>query len=182
MTIGDDAMDEIGTMPLGELARFDFRAAGRDPVDDARAVEARVDEVLDAVDMEDWETPLSASDVVGAAPWTLADHLTHVAAWDEEAIAYTGRAIAGEPWPTDDDYGDTDAWNEEHRAPDGWTPVTVRERLTAAHEGLVDVASRLPADLAGSDGAWEWVWPLVQDHVIDHLALLDDGEVDPAEA
>jgi hypothetical protein len=177
---------DLHSAPLPELTEFDFRAPGRDPWADARTVQDRVDAFLDALPGSAWEGPLSASDVPGAPPWTLVDHLGHVADWLDEAIRYLQPILDGTGgWPHEEDYagGDLDAWNEGRRPIwAGRAPSQVRAWLRASADRLLDLARRFPPDLADSDQAWEWVWPLLNSHPIDHAALAstDDLPAEPA--
>ena len=134
-----------------------------------------------------WTEPVSASDVPGAPPWTLLDHVGHVADWLDEAIRYVQPIVDGTAgWPRDEDYtggGDFDAWNEGRRGTwSGQTAAEVRAWHRASADRLIDLARRLPPDLAGSDEAWEWIWHLVISHPIEHVALVaaDDPSAEPA--
>ena len=177
---------DLQSAPLPELREFDFRAPGRDPWTDVRTVQARVDAVLAALPDSAWEVPISASDAPGAPPWTLLDHLGHVADWLDEAIRYIEPIVDGTAgWPHEEDYddGDLDAWNESRRPIwAGRTPAEVRAWHRASAERLFDLARRLPPGIADSDEAWEWVWPLLNAHPIDHAALVsaDDASAEPA--
>jgi hypothetical protein len=176
---------DLQAAPLHELREFDFRALDRDRWADARTVQARVDAFLAALPDAAWEVPVSASDVPGAPPWTLLDHVGHVADWLDEAIRYLQPVVDGSGgWPHDEDYagGDGfDAWNEGRRATwSGRTPAEVRAWHRASADRLLDLARQLPPGVADSDHAWEWVWPLVNAHPIDHAALAAASDL-PAE-
>ena len=78
-------------------------------------------------------------------------------------------------WPTDDDYGDMDAWNESRRGRwAGRTPAEMRALYDAASAALVDVARRLPRDMAASDEAWVWLFSLLSEHAIEHVQVLGE--------
>jgi hypothetical protein len=175
MTEGGPTMTDLATMPLAEIAAFDFRAEGRDPVADARAVHARVAAALKAVPDAAWATPVSASDAPGATPWTLSDHVGHVIDSIDEAAGYTWAVIdGGASWPVVEDYGDMDAWNEERRALfAGKSPAELRALYDAATERLVDVVQGLDAEAAASDDAWDWAWSLLEEHPAEHAAFAE---------
>ena len=176
---------ELYSAPLAELREFDFRAPGRDPWADVRTVQDRVDAFLDAAPDSAWEVPVSASDAPGAPPWTLLDHVGHVADWLDEATRYLQPVVDGTGgWPLDEDYdgGDMDAWNESRRPIwAGRTPAEVRAWHHASADRLLDLARLLPSDLADSDEAWEWVWHSVNSHLVDHVAMAsaDDPMAEP---
>ena len=141
---------DLYSASLPELRGFDFRAPGRDPWADARTVQARVDAFLEALPEIAWERPVSESDAPGAPPWTLLDHLGHVADWADEATRYLQPILDGiGGWPRDEDYdgGDLDAWNESRRPTwAGWTPAEVRSWHRASADRLLELARRLPTD------------------------------------
>jgi hypothetical protein len=173
---GEVTAPDLQSAPLSELREFDFRAPGRDRWADVRTVQARVDAFLAALPDSGWEGPVSASDVPGAPPWTLLDHFGHVADWLDEAIRYIQPVVDGTGgWPRDEDYADGggfDAWNEGRREIwAGRTPAEVRAWHRDSADRLLELARRLPPGVADSDGAWEWVWPLLSAHPIDHAAL-----------
>ncbi len=173
------AAPDLATAPLRDLVAFDFRAPGRDPMADVRTVQRRVEALLDGLRDADWERPLSASDVPGAPPWTLMDHLGHVAVWVDESARYVQAVVDGTGgWPRDedDDGVDYDAENEVARA--RWaamSPAEVRAWHRTSVVRLLELVERLPADVASSDGAWEWVWHHVNAHPIEHLATVEGG-------
>ncbi|HEX8938736.1 MAG TPA: maleylpyruvate isomerase N-terminal domain-containing protein [Candidatus Limnocylindrales bacterium] len=163
---------ELRHAPLAELQRLDFRSAARDPWADEAALWARLLALLDDLPPDAWDAPISTSDA-GGPDWTLLDHVAHLAAWQEEAEGYVGRALAGRGWPRDEDYGDFDAFNEGLRTT--WAelrPADVRTRLLASHGRLLALARRVPpADLRAA--GWEWVFFGLHGHVLDHLAALE---------
>jgi hypothetical protein len=177
---------DLQTARLPDLREVDFRAPGRDPWADARTVQDRVDAFLAAVPDAAWEVPVSASDAPGAPPWTLLDHLGHVADWLDEAIRYVRPVVDGTAgWPRNEDYdgGDFDAWNETRRPIwAGRTPAEVRAWHRASADRLVDLARRLPPDLADSNEAWEWIWHSLIAHPLDHVAIVSasDPSAEPA--
>ena len=70
-----------------------------------------------------WHLPGAAPSDAGGPDWSLAEHVGHLADWQELAIEYVAVAIATGRWPTDDDYdgGDFDRFNE--RLPRAWTTM-----------------------------------------------------------
>ena len=71
-----------------------------------------------------WHLPGAAPSDAGGPDWSLAEHVGHIADWQELAIDYVGIAIQTGRWPSDDDYdgGDFDRYNERRRAP--WTTMS----------------------------------------------------------
>jgi hypothetical protein len=166
---------DLQDVPWSELREFDFRAPGRDQWADVGTVQDRVETFLDGIPDSGWAVPVSASDAPGAPPWTLLDHLGHVADWTDEAIRCTEPLVDGTgAWPRDEDYpvGDFDAWNEGRRAIwEGRTPAEVRAWLRTSADRLVELARELPPGVADSDEAWEWVWHTLNAHPIEHVAI-----------
>ena len=178
---------DLHSAPLSELREFDFRAPGRNARADAHAVQDRVAAFLVALPDAAWTEPVSASDVPGAPPWTLLDHVAHVADWDDEVIRGIQPVVDGSGgWPHGEDYtsgGDFDAWNEGRRPTwAGRAPAEVRAWHRASADRLIDLARQLPPDLADSDEAWEWIWHTVISHPIEHVAIVSAGDpsVEPA--
>ena len=70
-----------------------------------------------------WHLPGAAPSDAGGPDWSLAEHVGHLADWQELAIDYVGTALQTGRWPSDDDYdgGDFDRFNERRRAP--WTTM-----------------------------------------------------------
>lgn len=169
------AAPDLESAPLPEIRELDFRAPGRDVWSDVRTVQDRVDAFLEALPDAAWTRPVSASDVPGAPPWTLLDHVGHVADWLDEAFRYVRPVVdgtAGWPRDEDDDGGDLDAWNETRRPIwAGWTPAEVRAWHRASANRLLELARQLPPDLADSDEAWEWIWHSLSSHPLDHVAI-----------
>ena len=168
---------DLATAPLRDLVAFDFRAPGRDRLADIRTVQGRVEAVLEGLSDADWHRPLSASDVPGAPPWTLMDHLGHVAVWVDESARYVQALVDGTGgWPRDEDDAGVDYDVENEAARVRWaamSPAEVRSWHRTSVNRLLDLAERLPADVANSDGAWEWVWHHVNAHPIEHLAPVE---------
>jgi hypothetical protein len=168
-------MNDLAALPLAALATFDYRADGRDPVADARAVHLRVAATLAGLPDAAWDREVSASDVPGAPAWTFRDHVGHVIDSLEDGADYTRAVVLdGARWPEEEDYGDMDAWNEERRSLfAGLTPADLRARYDAATDALIDILQGLPAEEADSDDAWGWAWSLLLDHVAGHVMLAE---------
>lgn len=163
------------------LTEFDFRASGRDMLADVRTVQSRVDAFLDGVADPDWDKPVSESAVPGAPPWTLRDHVGHVADWNDEACRYVQPLLDGSGgWPPDEEEGGFDAWNEGRRPRyAALTPTELRAWHRTSADRVFEIAQRLPPELAASDGAWEWVWHNLTSHPIEHLAPASvEGPID----
>ena len=82
-----------------------------------------------------WHVPGAAPSDAGGPPWSLAEHVGHIADWQELAIDYTRRAIETGVWPSDSDYddGNFDTFNERRREP--WASMPrdgILARLEAA--------------------------------------------------
>jgi hypothetical protein len=175
---------DLGTSPLADLVGFEFRAPDRDVVADVRTVQARADALLDALPDADWDLPLSASAVPGAPPWTLRDHVGHVADWNDEAYGYIRPLLEGTGGaPSDADYGsDFDAWNEERRPRyASRTPAGLRAWHRESADRLFELAQRLSPETAASDDAWEWIWHNLTSHVVEHLAPVPVAGSGPAD-
>jgi len=173
---------DLQRAPFGALVAFDFVAPGRDHRADAETVQRRVDDFLDAVGDAAWNRPLSESAVPGAPPWTLRDHVGHLADWNEEAIRYIRPPLEGTgDWPQDDDYeGGFDAWNESRRPRyAARTPAELRAWHRSSADRLFELVRRLPPEISASKGAWEWVWHNLTSHPIEHLAPA--SATDPAD-
>jgi hypothetical protein len=164
---------DLQRAPLHDLVGFDFLAPGRDLRADVETVQRRVDAFLDAVADSAWDRPISESAVAGAPAWTLRDHIGHVADWNDEAIRYIRPVLEGTgDWPRDEDYdADFDAWNEGRRPRyETHSAAELRAWHRTSADRLFDLVRQLPPDVAGSPGAWEWVWHNLTSHAIDHLA------------
>jgi hypothetical protein len=123
-----------------------------------------------------WHLPGAAKSDAGGPDWSLAEHVGHLADWQELAIDYVGTAIRTGAWPSDDDYdgGDFDRFNERRRAP--WTTMpssAIVSRLVAARPRLIDATRKLPLDTIRSDAAWGWVYMTLHGHYLDHLGVIE---------
>ena len=123
-----------------------------------------------------WHLPGAAPSDAGGPDWSLAEHIGHVADWQELASDYIPVALQTGRWPSDDDYdgGDFDRYNERRRAP--WTTMSAEAivaRLTSARPRLLAAAKPLPlATIRGHD-AWGWVYFVLHGHYLDHLAVIE---------
>jgi hypothetical protein len=167
---------DLRRAPLADVRGHDLRSPRRDLWDDEIAVWDRLLASWAGLDDPAWHLPGAAPSDAGGPPWSLADHVAHIAAWQELAIDYTERAISTGTWPSDEDYdgGDFDTYNERLRAP--WTELPrdeILRRLQDARQGLLAVARRLGDEAIRSDAAWGWVHMTLHGHYLDHLAVIE---------
>ena len=161
---------------LAEARGLDLRSASRDLWADEAAVWDRLVSSWAGLDEAAWHLPGAAPSDAGGPDWSLAEHVGHIADWQELAIDYVGTAIQTGRWPSDDDYdgGDFDRYNERRRAP--WTTMptaTIVSRLRTARPRLLDAAARLPLDTVRGHDAWGWVYFTLHGHYLDHLAVIE---------
>jgi len=167
---------DLRRAPLATLRTLDLRDPGRDLWGDERAVWDRFTAAWAGLDDPAWLLPGAAPSDAGGPDWSLRDHVAHVAAWQDLALDYIPIAIRTGRWPADADFegGDFDRYNERLRAP--WSdvpPETVRARLLAGHERLLEVAGALPHETIRSDDGWGWVGMTLHGHTLDHLAVTE---------
>ena len=167
---------DLRRAPLAAIRARDLRSASRDLWADEAALWDRLVGSWAGLDDEAWRLPGAAPSDAGGPDWSLAEHVGHIADWQELAIDYVGAAIDSGAWPSDDDYdgGDFDRYNERRRAP--WTtmrPATIVARLAAARPRLLDAVRRLPLTTIRSDAAWGWVYSTLHGHYLDHLAVIE---------
>ena len=167
---------DLRRAPLSDLRTLDLRASERDLWADEAAVWDRFTASWAGLDDAAWPLPGAAPSDAGGADWSLAEHVGHVADWQELAIAYIGAVLDGGAWPSDDDYdgGDFDTYNERRR--ERWAsmdPATIRVRLRDGRLRLLDVARRLSIDAIRSDEGWGWVYMVLHGHYLDHLAVIE---------
>lgn len=172
---GERAVDLIAA-PLSDIRARDLRASDRDLWADEAALWARLR--LDWAGLDDaaWHLPGAAPSDAGGPPWSLAEHVGHIADWQELAIDYTARAIETGVWPSDRDYddGDFDTFNERRREP--WASLprdAILARLTAARPRLLELAHRLSAATIREDEPWGWLYMTLHGHYLDHLAVIE---------
>jgi hypothetical protein len=161
---------------LTEVRSLDLRSPTRDLWADEAALWDRLLASWAGLDEAAWHLPGAAPSDADGPDWSLAEHVGHLADWQELAIDYVGVAIQTGQWPSDDDYdgGDFDRYNERRRAP--WTTMAsaaIVGRLTAARPRLLEIAGRLPLDTIRGDDAWGWVYFTLHGHYFDHLAVIE---------
>jgi hypothetical protein len=161
---------------LTDVRALDLRNPSRDFWSDEAAIWDRMITTWAGLDEAAWHLPGAAKSDAGGPDWSLAEHVGHVADWQELAIDYIGTAIQTGVWPSDEDYdgGDFDRFNERRRAP--WTTMpstSIVARLSTARPRLVDAARRLPIETIRADAAWGWVYMTLHGHYVDHLAVIE---------
>lgn len=172
----------VGTQPdlrralLADVRAVDYRAAGRDLWADEAAIWDRMHATWAGLDDAAWHLPGAAPSDAGGPDWSLAEHVGHIADWQELATDYVAVARTTGRWPSDDDYdgGDFDRYNERRRAP--WTtmPATgILSRLAAARPRLLAAVRQLSPDTIRADAPWGWIHMTLHGHYLDHLAVLE---------
>jgi len=167
---------DLGTAPLSSIRSRALRGAERDLWADEEALWDRMQVTWSGLDDEAWHVPGTAPSNAGGPPWSLAEHVGHIADWQELATEYTRRAIETGVWPSDSEYddGNFDTFNESRREP--WASMprdAILARLKAARSGLLQVAQRLSPETIRSDDGWDWVYPALHGHYLDHLAVIE---------
>jgi hypothetical protein len=162
--------------PLPDLRAIDFRAPDRDLWADEGALWDRLRATIAGLDDAAWHLPGAAPSDAGGPDWSLAEHVGHVADWQELAIDYVAVAARTGRWPSDDDFdgGDFDRYNERRRAP--WTTMpamAIEARLAAARPALIRAVQALPPDEVRGHAAWGWIHMVLGGHYLDHLAVLE---------
>jgi DinB superfamily/Mycothiol maleylpyruvate isomerase N-terminal domain len=167
---------DLRRAPLTALREVDLRGPDRDLWSDETALWDRLAASWAGLDDAAWHLAGAAPSDAGGRDWSLAEHVGHIAAWQELAIDYTATAIATGRWPNDDEFdgGDFDRFNERLREP--WASQSrdaTLERLATARERLLRAAVSLsPAAIRG-DAAWGWVYMTLHGHYLDHLAIIE---------
>lgn len=167
---------DLRRAPLADVRAVDLRAPDRDLWADEAALWDRMVATWAGLDDAAWHLPGAAPSDAGGPDWSLAEHVGHIADWQELAIDYVGVAIETGRWPTDDDYdgGDFDRYNERRRAP--WTTMSrtaILARLAAARPRLLAAVAPLPPETIRSHAAWGWVYSTLHGHYLDHLAVIE---------
>jgi hypothetical protein len=167
---------DIRRAPLADLRGKDLRSARRDFWADEAAMWDRMVVTWAGLDDAAWHLPGAAPSDAGGPDWSLAEHVGHIADWQELAIDYVGIALESGRWPSDDDYdgGDFDRYNEGRRAP--WTTMPsseILDRLESSRPRLLEAARRLPMSTIRSDVAWGWVYSALHGHYLDHLPVIE---------
>jgi hypothetical protein len=166
---------DLRRAPLADVRALDLRAAGRDFWADEAAIWDRLLGTWAGLDEAAWHLPGAAPSDAGGPDWSLAEHIGHLADWQELAIDYVAAALATGRWPTVDDVGgDFDAFNEGRRS--AWSTMpssAIVERLSAARPRLIAVASPLSAEAIRADDPWGWVYMALHGHYLDHLTIAE---------
>lgn len=167
---------DLRRSPIRDLRSVDHRAPERDLEADESALWDRFVATWAGLDDAAWHLPGAAPSDAGGPDWSLAEHVGHVADWQELAIDYVRVAMETGRWPTDDDYdgGDFDRYNERRRAP--WTTMSaaaIEGRLRAARPRLLALVRDLPPDVMRGHEAWGWVHMVLHGHYLDHLAVIE---------
>ncbi len=175
---------DLRSAPLSSIRSRDLRAPDRDLWVDESALWDRLTVTWAGLDDAAWHLPGAAPSDAGGADWSLAEHVGHIADWQELAVDYTARAIETGQWPSDSDYddGDFDTFNERRREP--WASLPKDEivaHLEAARPRLLELAHRLSAETIRSDPPWGWVYNALHGHYLDHLVVIEPwtGELRP---
>ena len=134
--LGSDT--DLRRAPLSDIRSRDLRDPSRDLWADEAALWDRFTLAWAGLDDAAWHLPGAAPSDAGGPDWSLAEHVGHVADWQELAIDYTARALETGAWPSDADYddGDFDTYNERRREP--WASLsrdTILARLVAGDRG-----------------------------------------------
>ncbi len=161
---------------LADVRGRDLRVAERDLWADEAALWDRLHAAWAGLDEAAWRLPGAAPSDAGGPDWSLADHVGHIAAWQELAIDYTERAIGTGRWPSDADFdgGDFDRFNEGLRDPwSGLPRDEILHRLGASRAALLGVAGRLGTAAIREDDAWGWVYMTLHGHYLDHLGVIE---------
>ena len=167
---------DLRTAPLVSIRSRDLRDSGRDLWADEAALWDRMHTAWAGLDDAAWHAPGDAPSDAGGPPWSLAEHVGHIADWQELAIGYTRRAIETGVWPSDSEYddGNFDTFNERRREP--WASMSrdaILDRLQTARGRLLEVAQGLSPEAIRSDDGWDWVYPALHGHYLDHLAVIE---------
>jgi hypothetical protein len=167
---------DLRRAPLADVRAVDLRATGRDLWTDEIGLWDRLVASWAGLDDAAWHLPGAAPSDAGGPDWSLAEHVGHIADWQELAIDYVATAIETGRWPSDDDYdgGDFDRYNERRRAP--WTTMpaqAIEARLVAARPRLLAAVRPLPDATIRSHAAWGWVYSTLHGHYLDHLAVIE---------
>lgn len=180
---GSRANPPAGTSPAVDLRRatladvraVDLRAAERDLWADEIALWDRMITGWAGLDDAAWHLPGAAPSDAGGPDWSLAEHVGHIADWQELAVVYTAHALETGEWPSDDDYdgGDFDRFNESRREP--WASLprdVVLARMSAARPQLLELAARLTPQVVRTNPSWGWIYSTLHGHYLDHLAVI----------
>ena len=167
---------DLRSAPLAAVRSLDLRDPARDLWADEAALWDRLTTAWAGLDDAAWHLAGAAPSDGGGPDWSMAEHVGHIADWQELAIDYVGVARATGRWPSDDDFdgGDFDRYNERRRAP--WTTMpsaAILARLAAARPRLLDAVRALDPAVVRSHAAWGWIYSTLHGHYLDHLAVLE---------
>lgn len=167
---------DLRRAPAGALRAVDFRAVSRDLWADEAALWDRLVASWAGLDEAAWHLPGAAPSDAGGPDWSLAEHVGHLADWQELAVGYVATARTTGRWPTDDDFdgGDFDRFNERRRAP--WTTMAsqdIVDRLMAVRPRLLDAVRDFTVEELRGDAPWGWVYMTLHGHYLDHLGVLE---------
>ena len=162
--------------PRADARAVDFRGTDRDFWADEAVLWRRLNGTWAGLDDAAWQVAGAAPSDAGGPDWSLAEHVGHIADWQELAIAYTDRAIGTGQWPSDSDYddGDFDSFNEARREP--WASMPrdgILQRLGEARPRLLALTHQLTLDTIRAEEPWGWVYPTLHGHYLDHLAVIE---------
>jgi hypothetical protein len=168
------ATGDLRRATLTALRRIDFRAATRDLWADESALWDRLLVSWAGLDEAAWRLPGAARSDAGGPDWSLAEHVGHLADWQELAIDYVAIAEATGRWPSDDDFdgGDFDRFNERRRAP--WTTMAsgeIIDRLMAARPRLLGAVHRFTVEELRGDASWGWMYMTLHGHYLGELVV-----------
>jgi hypothetical protein len=167
---------DLRSAPLATIRSRDLRRPERDLWADEAALWDRLVATWAGLDDEAWHLPGAARSDAGGPDWSLAEHVGHIADWMELAIDYTTRAMTTGMWPSDADYddGNFDTYNERRR--EAWASMSRDEivrRLEEARQRMLPIAHRLTAEAIREEPAWNWVYPALHGHYLDHLPVIE---------
>lgn len=167
---------DLRRAPLAEVRAIDFRSPDRDLWADEAALWDRLTVSWVGLDEAAWHLAGAAPSDGGGPDWSMAEHVGHIADWQELAIDYVAVARSTGRWPTDDDFdgGDFDRYNERRRAP--WTTMPaerIEARLRAARPRLLESVRALDVATIRGHEAWGWLFFVLHGHYLDHLAVLE---------
>lgn len=174
--VPDMVARDLRRAPLADLRALDLRSPERDLWADEAALWDRLVATWAGLDDAAWHLPGAAPSDAGGPDWSLAEHIGHLAAWQELAEGYIETAISSGHWPADADFdgGDFDRFNERLREP--WASMARDEivgRLGASRIAVLDMAHRLAPGEIRADGAWGWVYMVIHGHYLDHLGVVE---------
>ena len=176
MSTDRDTAVDLRHAPLPAVRAIDFRSPDRDLWSDEAGLWQRLTITWAGLDEAAWHLPGAAPSDAGGPDWSLAEHVGHIADWQELAIDYTDRAIATGTWPSDSDYddGDFDSFNEARREP--WASMgrdAILDRLEAARPRLLALTGRLTPEAIRGEEPWGWIYLTLHGHYLDHLSVIE---------